>query len=302
MDAFILLVSLVLSAVVALFFLKTRANATETSPGSSPARNKARTASESSDCGGTSPKTKASKIVRNIKKKIREALELQQLQAEGQTLDRDQLAKVKRRKNLERELLGAEAQEATELKELAWAKEVLVNEDENRKKEQAKDLAIRFDEKFACPICQEVFESATMIEQCSHIFCRDCALSVVDCSKKCLCPLCRVPFSSKHLKAATSMRKRMAKHTGFCHCGEEVALSQLRAHIRSCDVTVQERPKYNKHQPLSQTESPGTKPRTAQRDYVYESEESAIMQQVMEQSRQEYEWSSIYGNQPVATN
>ena len=143
-----------------------------------------------------------------------------------------------------------------------------------------------------------------MIEQCSHIFCRDCALSVVDTagSKKCLCPLCRIPFSGKQLKAATSLRKKMAKHTGICHCGKEIALSQLRAHLRCCDkdATDQEQPKYNKNQPLSR-ESPRIKPQMA-RDYVFENEESAILQQVMEQSRQEYEWSSIYGNTPVLAN
>ena len=58
---------------------------------------KSRTESEGSETGGNSPKTKAAKKVRSIRKRLLSIDELVALKAGGQTLDYDQAAKVARR-------------------------------------------------------------------------------------------------------------------------------------------------------------------------------------------------------------
>jgi len=109
---------------------------------------------------------------------------------------------------------------------------------------------VQFDKNFACPLCYEVMEAAVRVLPCEHTFCRVCIENALQCSlKKDLskekqmemirCPICRQTLYDKdtkrvNTKPAKSIRKKISKAKGTCHCGKVVALSSLREHLRSC--------------------------------------------------------------------
>ena len=107
---------------------------------------------------------------------------------------------------------------------------------------------VKFDTAFACPLCYEVMEAAVQVLPCEHVFCRVCIENALQCSLKkevskekqiemIRCPLCRHSLYKNgkvNTKPARSVRKKISKSKGTCHCGEVVPLSKLREHLRSC--------------------------------------------------------------------
>ena len=107
---------------------------------------------------------------------------------------------------------------------------------------------VQFDTKFACPLCYEVMEAAVRVLPCEHTFCRVCIEDALQYSSRkhlskekqiemIRCPICRqcVYKNGKvNTKPARSVRKKISKSKGTCHCGKVVPLSQLREHLRTC--------------------------------------------------------------------
>mmetsp|Transcript_29693 Transcript_29693/g.43824 ORF Transcript_29693/g.43824 Transcript_29693/m.43824 type:complete len:460 (+) Transcript_29693:142-1521(+) len=200
------------------------------------------------------------KKIRNLRKKLTSA---QKLRTQD-TLDENQLEKVRRIPILEEEIQQLENQlkeEETQRKEL----ELRIRE-ENENKQQLRlqqwsDLEdgkivsgfSRYDEnnvesdEFACPICAGPLEAATWAIPCKHVFCRACLESAIksaaECSfgdpLSCVCPLCRACLYDVHTglvktRKADTVRRKMKKRSCTCRCGTVISLNGLRAHLRIC--------------------------------------------------------------------
>lgn len=109
---------------------------------------------------------------------------------------------------------------------------------------------VSFDMEFACPICTDVLEAATVALPCRHVFCRAClemamaraATASSGDPLACICPLCRSclfdPSSGKiATEPARQVRRRMGSKKGKCQCGASVPMTSFRQHLRTCDAT-----------------------------------------------------------------
>lgn len=270
--------TIAIACFLAIYFLR----ASPEKPKLVTPRTPTKASSTSTSPGG---KTPLQRKVRALQKKIKDVENLMQLS--DKELDKDQKKKKKSLRVIKRQLSDAETALQAEDKERQ-----LMEEGEQREKEQAKKkakryLKVKWDDRFQCPICCEVLEAATLIEGCQHAFCRVCVLSLVDATKpgkKTLCPMCRIPFEPPSLKAASTLRKKMSKRTGHCHCGEEIALSKLRNHLRYCGTDETEihddekmQQKYHVNQPLSLQKSPALGARS---DWVNAEMEELVLQRV----------------------
>ena len=103
------------------------------------------------------------------------------------------------------------------------------------------------DDEHACPLCSGPIEAATYAIPCRHVFCRACLEESVSSMaqrglgnpKFCVCPLCRsCMYDPKsgiiRAEPAEAVRKKMRRRKVGCACGDEVALSGLRRHLREC--------------------------------------------------------------------
>ena len=195
---------------------------------------------------GSAAQAAAQKEARRLRKKLRSLEELRTKRGSGARLDADQRAKLEALSSAESELLAdLEATERVmaECEAAALARVERAREEERARERALEDtLKVSFDAAYACPVCQDVLEAATMVVGCRHVFCRACLEDVIaraTVPAHCTCPLCRAPLfdnSAKKtlLRPARELRKRMAKRTGRCHCGAEVTLSQLRQHLCQC--------------------------------------------------------------------
>ncbi len=162
----------------------------------------------------------------------------------AEPLDDAQRARIARRDAIADELATIES-------ELAAAAAAAEAERAARSARDAKireeEFGVRFDERFACPICSEPLEAATEIEACKHVFCRKCLEDTFAAAAARgappSCPLCRASAVTKGKGGAVvvataparELKRRMArKETATCHCGATMALSQLREHLRGC--------------------------------------------------------------------
>lgn len=99
-------------------------------------------------------------------------------------------------------------------------------------------LSVKFDDKFACPICTELVEAAVSVS-CSHVFCRACLedhVAKATGPADCVCPMCRSPLlvDGRVDAKPANVRVRLKYVTGTCHCGAVLPLSKLRDHLRTC--------------------------------------------------------------------
>lgn len=160
-------------------------------------------------------------------------------------MDSDIIAKTKRRDDVSRELEATRSLMASVENARSERLRAAAEAARARREETAQIfLSVRFDDRFACPICTEVIEAAVSIP-CGHVFCRACLEDHVGkaTSKKALsCPLCRADMCAVDeetttrvcAKPAHSMRNKLKYATGQCHCGETLPLNKLRDHLRQC--------------------------------------------------------------------
>eukprot|EP00939_MAST-03C_sp_MAST-3C-sp1_P005269 g5269.t1 len=169
---------------------------------------------------------------RRIQKKLEEISKLE-------TRDEDSLTTAERKK--------IERKEELESKLIDVQNAIDTSKDQEDALERV--CKVRFDPKFACPVCSEVMEAAVKVLPCKHVFCRACIEKTLDNAVRnhrdntsgliLKCPICRTNLydrSSKrvHTRPAKKFRKRLGKVTGTCHCGREMPLSSLRSHLREC--------------------------------------------------------------------
>ena len=187
----------------------------------------------------TSKAPTPSKKVYKARKKLIECEALQAKLEGGAALNADQQKKLGTLPALWAALAEAEAA-------LTAEEEAKVAAEQKSKAALQATLCVEFDDAFACAICQELLQAATIVKTCKHVFCRACIEALITKSKKkshCVCPLCRTPLFKEgiggvvervELKPAKDVKKRMAKKTGKCHCGEEMSLNKLNEHLRAC--------------------------------------------------------------------
>jgi hypothetical protein len=180
-------------------------------------------------------RVQADDLRKQLKKQQKKLKSLETIRAKverGESIDTDQRVKLKQH-------------EAVQARVLAYSEKLKVLEAEieteaSAAKKMAEDrldavnhVLDAIDDKFLCPICQECLETATTTT-CGHTFCRACILASTASTKA--CPMCRAPLQADGLKPAKTLRKRMAKIKRVCHCQEEVSLSAIRAHLRTCST------------------------------------------------------------------
>ena len=183
-------------------------------------------------------------LLKRAQKKLKQIASLEEKAAEGATLSSDQLGKVARKADFENDIAQAEA--AILMEETAAATAL-----EDRKIGMANVTKVEFDtDKYGCSICCDVLDAATTMRPCNHTFCRECIeealrkmidanMTVPQRIKAVICPLCRTQLWNKAegkvvTAPATHLRKRLAKASGKCHCGELMPLGTLREHLRQC--------------------------------------------------------------------
>eukprot|EP00937_MAST-01D_sp_MAST-1D-sp2_P000612 g612.t1 len=235
----------------------TAPDSNERAPAADTAAAEGTSSSRAAPADDGTPPASAAKEARRCRKKLRSLEDLAAKRGAGAALDADQVAKLTALQasepRLRAELRAAEAQIAALETESRAAVQRQQEQDAARKAALQDTLKVEFDSQFACSICCEVLEAATAVEGCRHVFCRACLEDVAaraTVPAHCVCPLCRASLfdgERMRLRPARELRRRMAKRTGRCHCGKEVPLSQLRAHLRACGLAgahYMEKPKF----------------------------------------------------------
>ncbi|CAK6448032.1 unnamed protein product [Pipistrellus nathusii] len=101
---------------------------------------------------------------------------------------------------------------------------------------------------FDCAVCLEVLHRPVRT-RCGHVFCRSCIAASLK-SSRWTCPYCRAYLPSEGVPA-TDVTKRMESEFQNCaECGALVCLSEMRAHVRSCQKYID---KYGPLQELGET-------------------------------------------------
>ncbi|XP_036275719.1 E3 ubiquitin-protein ligase RNF125 isoform X2 [Pipistrellus kuhlii] len=101
---------------------------------------------------------------------------------------------------------------------------------------------------FDCAVCLEVLHRPVRT-RCGHVFCRSCIAASLK-SSRWTCPYCRAHLPSEGVPA-TDVTKRMESEFQNCaECGARVCLSEMRAHVRSCQKYID---KYGPLQELGET-------------------------------------------------
>ncbi|XP_004742942.1 E3 ubiquitin-protein ligase RNF125 isoform X1 [Mustela lutreola] len=101
---------------------------------------------------------------------------------------------------------------------------------------------------FDCSVCLEVLHQPVRT-RCGHVFCRSCIATSLK-NNKWTCPYCRAYLPSEGVPA-TDVAKRMKSEYQKCtECDTPVCLSEMRAHIRSCEKYID---KYGPLQELGET-------------------------------------------------
>ncbi|KAJ8604544.1 hypothetical protein CTAYLR_000986 [Chrysophaeum taylorii] len=160
--------------------------------------------------------------------------------------DAQVITKIKRREAVERELATVRrdlaAIEDRRQAKLAARHAASAARARDRDSDALLILSVKFDERFACPICTEVVEAAVSVPRaCAHVFCRACLEDHVAKAARpddCACPMCRSklcdPQGRVDARPHAASRARLKYLTGYCHCGDSLPLNKLRDHLRHC--------------------------------------------------------------------
>ena len=204
------------------------------------------------------------KRLRNLKKKISAAQAL--LEVPAANLDDGQRAKLERLSSLQTEAdtiqKELDAEEEQRRQQYAEHRAAVAASHRRRIAEWSAlsdGTAVRGfragadQDEFACPLCHGPLEAATSCTPCRHVFCRACLEDALGAAaersggdpKSLNCPMCRGSLfdaigDRMLVEPALNVRKRMRKRKCECKCGEEVALSSLRAHLRYCNEAAPE--------------------------------------------------------------
>ncbi|XP_027702913.1 E3 ubiquitin-protein ligase RNF125-like isoform X2 [Vombatus ursinus] len=90
---------------------------------------------------------------------------------------------------------------------------------------------------FDCSVCLEVLHQPIRT-RCGHVFCRSC-ISTSLRNSKWTCPYCRAYLPSEGVPATDIMKKMKAIYQNCTECNTQVCLSEMRAHIRSCQKYIE---------------------------------------------------------------
>lgn len=95
-------------------------------------------------------------------------------------------------------------------------------------------------EEFICPICQDVLEDPVLVENCEHLFCRQCINKWLQTSKTKLCPIDRIEINESTLRPPQrSFRNLITSLLISCDfqingCEEWVKIEELSTHAMNC--------------------------------------------------------------------
>ncbi|XP_005372808.2 PREDICTED: E3 ubiquitin-protein ligase RNF125 [Chinchilla lanigera] len=106
---------------------------------------------------------------------------------------------------------------------------------------------------FDCAVCLEVLHQPVRT-RCGHVFCRSCIATSLK-SSKWTCPYCRAYLPSEGVPATDVVRRMKAEYRNCAECDTPVCLSEMRAHIRTCEKYI------DTYGPLQELEEPATSSR-----------------------------------------
>ncbi|XP_051019221.1 E3 ubiquitin-protein ligase RNF125 isoform X1 [Acomys russatus] len=86
---------------------------------------------------------------------------------------------------------------------------------------------------FDCSVCLEVLHQPVRT-RCGHVFCRSCIATSIK-NNKWACPYCRACLSSEGVPATDIAKRMKSEYQDCAECGTLVCLSDMRAHIRTCE-------------------------------------------------------------------
>ncbi|XP_034981046.1 E3 ubiquitin-protein ligase RNF125 isoform X1 [Zootoca vivipara] len=124
-------------------------------------------------------------------------------------------------------------------------------------REVANPLQIAEEEKqpqvpsFDCSICLEVLHQPVRT-QCGHVFCHSCIAASIR-NNTWTCPYCRAFLPSEGIPATDITKMMKNRHQNCTECGTQVLLSEMRAHLRTCDQYIE------KYGPLQEVAYPDTR-------------------------------------------
>ncbi|XP_027432957.1 E3 ubiquitin-protein ligase RNF125 isoform X1 [Zalophus californianus] len=101
---------------------------------------------------------------------------------------------------------------------------------------------------FDCSVCLEVLHQPVRT-RCGHVFCRSCIATSLK-NNKWTCPYCRAYLPSEGVPATDVAKRMKSEYQNCTECDTPVCLSEMRAHIRSCEKYID---KYGPLQELGET-------------------------------------------------
>ncbi|XP_028630631.1 E3 ubiquitin-protein ligase RNF125 [Grammomys surdaster] len=102
---------------------------------------------------------------------------------------------------------------------------------------------------FDCSVCLEVLHQPFRT-RCGHVFCRSCIATSIKNNNKWTCPYCRAYLPSEGVPATDIAKRMKSEYQNCTECGTLVCLSDMRAHIRTCEKYID---KYGPLQELGET-------------------------------------------------
>lgn len=87
---------------------------------------------------------------------------------------------------------------------------------------------------FDCSVCLEVLHQPVRT-RCGHVFCRSCIATSIKNNNKWACPYCRAYLPSEGVPATDIAKRMKSEYQNCAECGTLVCLSDMRAHIRTCE-------------------------------------------------------------------
>ncbi|XP_075561175.1 E3 ubiquitin-protein ligase RNF125 [Pelecanus crispus] len=90
---------------------------------------------------------------------------------------------------------------------------------------------------FECAVCLEVLERPVRTP-CGHVFCHSCISASLK-NNAWTCPYCRAYLPSEGIPATDITKKMESTYRNCTECETEVCLSEMRAHLRTCEKYIE---------------------------------------------------------------